>query len=102
MSTEKMRESFEEWHQIEYPGATLARRANGEYVNLYVGMCWIGWQASRAAIEVELPDRFFTGHGMDISWLKDETNPRYFDSYDDISHSATVEAIESLGLRVKP
>lgn len=85
MSTEKMRESFEAWHRIEYPGATLARRANGEYFNLYVGMCWIGWQASRAAIEVELPE---TDQFIDY--------PGY------ISRSDTEYALESLGLKVKP
>jgi hypothetical protein len=84
MITEKMRESFEEWHQIEYPGATLARRRDGEYINLYVGMCLIGWQASRAAIEVELP-------------LEDQNidYPGY------ISKQDTESAIESLGLKVK-
>jgi hypothetical protein len=92
MNTEKMREEFEAWHRIEYPGATLARRSNGEYVNLYVGMCWIGWQASRAAIEVELPKI------VDKEWANTHAE-----------RSAMREAIgwckkriESLGLKVKP
>ena len=108
MSTEKMREDFEAWICGMWPGVSISRNPDnaamfaGSYHDERVHMAWKGWQASRAAIEVELPDRFFTGHGMDISWLKDEKNPRYFDSYDDISYSMTVEAIESLGLKVKP
>lgn len=91
MSTEKMREEFEAWHRIEYPGATLARRSNGEYVNLYVGMCWIGWQASRAAIEVELPNPY-SEHRL-------ASKPERY------ARSSTIgecrESIESIGLKVK-
>lgn len=85
-----MRESFEAWHQIEYPGATLSRRANGEYFNLYVDMCWTGWKSSRAAIEVELPAL--------------ENSSSYHDGADQRDEKVMEcrKSIESLGLRVKP
>lgn len=88
MSTEKMRESFEAWHQIEYHGATLARRRDGEYINLYVGMCWIGWKAYRAAIEVELPPEWSA-----VSEKDEGANEM---------REHCISAIESIGLKVKP
>lgn len=97
MSTEKMRESFETWHQIEYPGTTLARRSNGEYVNFYVGMCWIGWQSCRAAIEVELRDAYMKG------W--EASGEGWNGEYPEMPHKTERwqrERDRSLGLKVKP
>lgn len=53
--TQTAQEKFEVWHLGKYPGASLSKRTNGEYINLYVGMCWIGWSASRETLVVELP-----------------------------------------------
>ena len=53
--TQTAQEKFEAWHLAKYPGASLSKRTNGEYINLYVGMCWIGWSASRETLVVELP-----------------------------------------------
>ncbi|WP_034134176.1 hypothetical protein [Pseudomonas lactis] len=53
--TQTAQEKFEAWHLIRFPGASLSKRTNGEYINLYVGMCWIGWSASRETLVVELP-----------------------------------------------
>lgn len=53
--TQTAQETFEAWHLTRYPGASLSKRTNGEYINLYVGMCWIGWSASRETLVVELP-----------------------------------------------
>lgn len=63
MNIEKIREEFEAWQAKETPGADLAHcgaligegPARESYRNMYVAERWIGWQASRAAIEVELP-----------------------------------------------
>ncbi|WP_339231171.1 hypothetical protein MHH62_14205 [Pseudomonas sp. FSL L8-0168] len=53
--TQTAQEKFEAWHLTRFPGASLSKRTNGEYINLYVGMCWIGWSASRERLVVELP-----------------------------------------------
>ncbi|MBD8258322.1 hypothetical protein IFT96_23405 [Pseudomonas fluorescens] len=53
--TQTAQEKFEAWHLARFPGASLSKRTNGEYINLYVGMCWIGWSASRETLVVELP-----------------------------------------------
>lgn len=53
--TQTAQEKFEAWHLARFPGASLSKRTNGEYINLYVGMCWIGWSASRDTLVVELP-----------------------------------------------
>jgi hypothetical protein len=53
--TQTVQEKFEAWHLTRFPGASLSKRTNGEYINLYVGMCWIGWSASRETLVVELP-----------------------------------------------
>lgn len=91
MSTEKMRESFELHIRKGIWGESattekcrcLSRDSDGPYENMAVQRDWELWQASRAAIEVELPRQ----HGVHY--------PRMFS--DEVR-----TAIESLGLKVKP
>ena len=91
MSNEKMNSEFEVWRKEQiaslmrsgYPEAAKAFRDLGSIH----WMAWqSSWQASRAAIEVELPK----GGSM------------WDDEPVDISRSDAVTAIESLGLKVKP
>lgn len=100
MSTEKMREEFEakfqipfgvEWRDGEYhiskPGKKQITLAGHLF---YLGR-WESWQASRAAIEVELPSAY--------------QNPKPYACYEGGWNDMRVEAvdnIESLGLKVKP
>lgn len=53
--TQTAQEKFEAWHLARFPGASLSKRTNGEYINLYVGMCWIGWSAFRDTLVVDMP-----------------------------------------------
>lgn len=48
------REQFEEWF-YEYTGCDPK---DSRYVNM-VEMYWMAWQASRAGIEIELPERHY-------------------------------------------
>lgn len=48
------REQFDEWF-YEYTGCDPK---DSRYVNM-VEMYWMAWQASRAAIEIELPERHY-------------------------------------------
>lgn len=99
MSTEKMREEFEaaymaditsrHGHESAMNDGWLDKSTNGDYRSFRAYGAWWGWQASRSAIEVELP------------------NPGY--EVMDSDHSGQCQyriiaasSIESLGLRVKP
>lgn len=102
MSTEKMREEFEMAFRSRGMlnamscgalNSMLERGSDGEYRSIRVHGAWWGWQASRAAIEVELPEAFcaYGGQGHHGS-----------DPDDAYIVEDVVRAIESLGLRVKP
>nr|DAH53636.1 MAG TPA: hypothetical protein [Caudoviricetes sp.] len=55
------REQFEKWicdgvNSDVHRGIMLSRYENGNYIHLATKHKWDAWQASRAAIEIELPD----------------------------------------------
>lgn len=52
---EKMREEFEGWMSEYFNGTSIERRAHG-YIDQISDAMWISWQASRAALCVELPE----------------------------------------------
>lgn len=54
---EKMREEFEEWLKARYWGEGLGRFDDGEYHKTSIQYMWESWQASRAALVVELPGK---------------------------------------------
>lgn len=80
MRTEKMREEFLVWWRDDFQRELRRSCAEGWAFHI--------WQASRAAIEVDLPQGF-THHGA-----SDQTE--YV-----LEAGAVVAAIESLGLKVK-
>lgn len=63
MDINKMREQFEAWVLREYPNQAMGRFADGEYHSTTVQYCWLAWQASRAAVVVELPAEWSTKIG---------------------------------------
>lgn len=76
------REQFNEWFH-EYTGCDPN---DNRYVNM-VEMYWMAWQASRAAIEIELPEPCSPGDFcVDIPAQ---------------AHHEVIEAIENAGLKVK-
>ena len=89
MINEKMREEFEAW----FASSGMAK---------FKETAWAAWQASRAAIEVELPDA-----GIE-DCLKEwpERGEKYdYDTFDTgylYSCKKHEEVIEFLGLKVKP
>lgn len=58
-----MREEFEAWQSKETPGADIEHCGEligsgperVSYRNMYVAERWIGWQASRGCLVIELP-----------------------------------------------
>lgn len=94
MSIEKMRAEFEQYAAAK--GLTLHGQ-DGRYLK-EVQSAWMAWQASRAALVVELPkqvglDKPFTGIPMDEMKADNSYN---------LALSRCRAAIEAAGVRVKP
>lgn len=94
MNIEKMREEFEAWAsspEFGLRGGHFSRGEGGEYLNYPTQCYFMVWQASRAAIEVELP-KPYSKHRM-------VSKPERY------ARSAALleagDAIESLGLKIK-
>lgn len=86
------REQFEEWvkeetgfdlWRTEYP---MTEWDNQQYKYHQTNLAWMAWQASRAAIEIELPGSF---------------RESYLSSNMVIDEQETIELIKSQGLKVK-
>lgn len=97
MSTEKNREDFEVAIAGTLEGVTVKEvadcRKGEEYTVNILSSAWWAWQASRAAIEVELPkERVARGYGEQVA------DALGFN--DGVSYCR--DAIESIGLKVKP
>ena len=77
------REQFEEWYSKASGLCDMDLESefnvddNGEYIYSGARDAWAAWQASRAAIEVELPDKvmvedeFDNGHNCAIDYCAD-------------------------------
>lgn len=95
MDTNKMRElsreQFEDWADKNWPGAKrqqLERDEFGAYKNPIYRDFWTGWQASREAVVVELPQTEYFGDSWSGGWA--------------ITRENVVDAIEAQGLKVAP
>lgn len=95
MSGEKMREEFEaaiaEEAKQSITAIQLSRMADSYSASVLM-YSWWAWKASRAAIEVELPERYSEVFGV---IAKD-------DHGEIIDYLETVSAIKSIGLKIKP
>jgi hypothetical protein len=65
---DKIQQEFEAWLKLN--GRSACAYEDGEYFAPYVQSAWEGWQASRAALKVELPATccrafVFDDHSMD-------------------------------------
>lgn len=100
MSNEKMREIFEAAYMRDLAGSStedaplwLERGSDGEYRSFQARGAWWAWQASRAAIEVDLSTLTVTH----------DTDTNHEPCGDDLFYEDEVKTlIESLGLKVKP
>ncbi|HGM4344813.1 TPA: hypothetical protein ACKPFY_004047 [Pseudomonas aeruginosa] len=87
-----MREEFEAWHHAEF-GYVIAVEDDPQQD----GQCakrWKAWQASRAALRVELPER-----RDPLNWTGDDENPRSA-GFNDCLERVT-EALQQAGIEVK-
>ncbi|KZR30401.1 hypothetical protein [Enterobacter genomosp. S] len=55
---DESRKKFEQWRIANNEFANMAILSNGEYAEVTTNCAWHAWQASRAAIEIELPAWF--------------------------------------------
>ncbi|HEJ3436094.1 TPA: hypothetical protein SL386_001649 [Pseudomonas aeruginosa] len=88
-----IREEFEAWHHAEF-GYVIAEEDDPAQD----GQCaerWKVWQASRAALRVELPDR-----RDPLNWTGDDENPRYAGFNECLER--VKEALQQAGIEVKP
>lgn len=98
MSTEKMREEFESAVLRNWPKAPLNRcdvvssRA-GQYADEIVQRAWWGWQASRAALVIELPAAPFGENSYETAVFSEGTKHM---------RNLCSNAIEAQGMKVKP
>lgn len=86
-----MREEFEAWHHAEF-GYVIAVEDDPQQD----GQCakrWKAWQASRAALRVELPDR-----RDPLNWTGDDENPRSSGFNDCLER--VKEALQQAGIEV--
>ena len=80
------REQFEAWYKSKYlfQGYEFDKLENGSYQ--WIESMWQAWQASRAAIEIELPNQFPGEHYL----------------YRDVIYAdELIEELEQAGLKVK-
>lgn len=67
-----VREQFEAAVLNEYPNQNMGKFATGEYQSTTIEHCWWAWQASRAAVVVNLPKTIHAGGpDDDIYWPQD-------------------------------
>jgi len=92
MSTEKMREEFSKWYDEE-------RKKSAPFPTVDIrATCFEAWKASRAAIEVQAPDDGI--EDCQEQWGEQCKNT--FDCGYNFASMRYDQAIESLGLKVKP
>jgi hypothetical protein len=87
MSNDKMREEFEAWLIPAWSREKFVDEDGDlQYREDWVQGAWIGWQASRAALVIELPEAFHPDHDWGPCMESGEVRA----------------AIEAAGLKVKP
>ncbi|KAA8702451.1 MULTISPECIES: hypothetical protein [Pseudomonas fluorescens group] len=91
MSSEKIREQFESWvveeakrRDYKFMDNVLKRDPSGEYSTTWVDMAWMGWEASRDALFIALPEK---------DWAPDYGEVIFYEE--------AVSAIEAAGVKVK-
>lgn len=97
--TDKMREEFEAWAVKE--SFNRERLGGGPYLTPITAAAWQAWKASRAAVVVELPE--IVGYQDDTGDVGADSDRMDGEVFYGLLRAIDVEdAIEAVGLRVKP
>ena len=105
MSNSKMREEFEAWVMSLYPNQSLERFnplhgvTEGEYTGFTVQHCWEAWQASSAALVIELPPPYPEPEEPEFGL--DDSHMDAYHAANGMRHACS-KFIEAAGLKVKP
>lgn len=91
MSTDKVREEFEAWAR-DNAMLLFMKVATGQYSSLKTELAWQAWQASRAALCVELPF-ISTPEKAGPTWIAISAKENY--------REQCRGAIEAAGVRIK-
>lgn len=84
-----IREEFETWLRPDWSRATYVDiEGDTQYIEDWVQGAWIGWQASRAALKVELPFPVIVDEGAEFA----------FHAYD---KNEMDKALQQAGIEVK-
>ncbi|MGX5067659.1 hypothetical protein ACWKYH_06695 [Enterobacter sp. UPMP2076] len=92
---DESRKQFEEWRISDSPTSNLYRDSHGQYAEIGTWIAWKAWQASRAAIEIKLPE---------LKMLKDYLAEVTMREREDILVGIRLEFLRSIraaGIRVK-
>lgn len=89
---EDSRKQFEEWRLSDSPCANLLRDRYGQYAEIGTWVAWRAWQASRAAVEIELPARYEVANMQDV---EPDSNGSLL-LFDEV-----VSTIRAAGIRIK-
>lgn len=92
IEVDKSRESFEQFIQRKFGDLIdqrVTKNGDGEYFSWDMQVAWLSWQASRSAIEVELPPAV---DGSNIPFAGNAWNAYRVEA---------VEAIHAAGIKVK-
>lgn len=103
MNIEKMREEFEAWLRLKHPTASLRKCepedgyvfSVGQYMEIRVQDVWLGWQASRETLVIELPERLSEG------WQDGDPMEALADGYW-MRSEEVIRAIEGKLVKVRP
>lgn len=91
-----VREEFEAWASSHFvdvgSGNPLKKGPNGHYGFYVVATAWKAWQASRAALNVELPKPLIAAIGI-------EGHEQYADGWND-NRDRVTEALQQAGIEV--
>lgn len=99
MTTNKLRKEFEAWAKRTL-GGDHRTNDQGEYINEDWEYPWWAWQASRAALVVDVPDDNDDRFWSQLDGPNEGGNSHIFleGTFTDAVH----EAIQAAGVRVKP
>lgn len=92
----KSREQFESWIFDDRPMLFLHARDDGSYRDIKTQALWCAWQASRAALVVELPQRLSPGRsGWGYTLIPNDNGDSYH--CDDILRKLLAAGITAKG-----
>lgn len=91
------RAQFEEWFLVRYPLSRkgIEKYKDGDYMGQYAQSHWMAWQASRAAIEIELPEKISSYNTRESGYVIAQA-AMYDEAIDDCA-----DAIREIGISIK-